>query len=79
MQISLWKMPLSTYRLKKDDADGRLNGYVRIRSKTQGIALSRCRITAIQRDDAEILAIEKSFFLSKFRNDELVGFFLYSE
>jgi len=41
---------------KKDDADGRLNGYVRIRSKTQGIALSLGdRITAIQRDDAEIL------------------------
>jgi coatomer subunit beta len=35
---------------KKDDADGRLSGYVRIRSKTQGIALSLGdRITAIQR------------------------------
>ena len=35
---------------KKDDADGRLSGYVRIRSKTQGIALSLGdRITAVQR------------------------------
>jgi len=37
---------------KKDDADGTLSGYVRIRSKTQGIALSLGdRITAIQRDE----------------------------
>mmetsp|Transcript_6230 Transcript_6230/g.26099 ORF Transcript_6230/g.26099 Transcript_6230/m.26099 type:complete len:924 (+) Transcript_6230:252-3023(+) len=35
---------------KKDDADGKLSGYVRIRSKTQGIALSLGdRITAVQR------------------------------
>jgi coatomer subunit beta len=35
---------------KKDDADGKLNGYIRIRSKTQGIALSLGdRITAVQR------------------------------
>lgn len=35
---------------KKDDADGKLTGYVRIRSKTQGIALSLGdRITLVQR------------------------------
>uniref|UniRef100_A0A7S2V1X2 Coatomer subunit beta n=1 Tax=Fibrocapsa japonica TaxID=94617 RepID=A0A7S2V1X2_9STRA len=35
---------------KKDDADGKLSGYVRIRSKTQGIALSLGdRITLVQR------------------------------
>jgi coatomer subunit beta len=35
---------------KKDDADGKLSGYIRIRSKTQGIALSLGdRITAVQR------------------------------
>lgn len=40
---------------KKDDADGKLSGYVRIRSKTQGIALSLGdRITAVQRAAATI-------------------------
>jgi len=35
---------------KKDDNDGKLAGYIRIRSKTQGIALSLGdRITAVQR------------------------------
>jgi coatomer subunit beta len=35
---------------KKDDNDGRLAGYIRIRSKTQGIALSLGdRITTVQR------------------------------
>lgn len=35
---------------KKSDADGKLSGYIRIRSKTQGIALSLGdRITAVQR------------------------------
>jgi coatomer subunit beta len=35
---------------KKDDADGKLSGYIRIRSKTQGIALSLGdRITSVQR------------------------------
>jgi hypothetical protein len=35
---------------KKEDSDGKLSGYVRIRSKTQGIALSLGdRITAVQR------------------------------
>ena len=35
---------------KKDDAKGKLAGYIRIRSKTQGIALSLGdRITSIQR------------------------------
>ena len=35
---------------KKEDSDGRLSGYIRIRSKTQGIALSLGdRITAVQR------------------------------
>lgn len=35
---------------KKDDQDGKLSGYIRIRSKTQGIALSLGdRITAVQR------------------------------
>jgi len=38
---------------KKDDADGKLSGYIRIRSKTQGIALSLGdRITAVQRNTA---------------------------
>jgi len=40
---------------KKDDADGKLSGYIRIRSKTQGIALSLGdRITAVQRGMAKI-------------------------
>ncbi len=35
---------------KKDDNDGKLAGYIRIRSKTQGIALSLGdRITNVQR------------------------------
>ena len=35
---------------KKDDNDGKLAGYIRIRSKTQGIALSLGdRITSVQR------------------------------
>jgi coatomer subunit beta len=35
---------------KKDDNDGKLAGYIRIRSKTQGIALSLGdRITGVQR------------------------------
>ena len=35
---------------KKDDSDGKLGGYIRIRSKTQGIALSLGdRITSVQR------------------------------
>lgn len=35
---------------RKDDADGKLGGYIRIRSKTQGIALSLGdRITTVQR------------------------------
>jgi len=35
---------------RKDDGDGKLSGYIRIRSKTQGIALSLGdRITHIQR------------------------------
>jgi hypothetical protein len=35
---------------KKEDSDGKLSGYIRIRSKTQGIALSLGdRITAVQR------------------------------
>ncbi|CAM9668843.1 unnamed protein product, partial [Sphacelaria rigidula] len=35
---------------KKNDADGKLSGHVRIRSKTQGIALSLGdRITLVQR------------------------------
>lgn len=35
---------------KKEDSDGKLAGYIRIRSKTQGIALSLGdRITAVQR------------------------------
>lgn len=38
---------------KKDDTDGKLNGYIRIRSKTQGIALSLGdRITSVQRASA---------------------------
>lgn len=38
---------------KKDDADGKLSGYIRIRSKTQGIALSLGdRITSVQRSSA---------------------------
>jgi len=40
---------------KKDDADGKLSGYIRIRSKTQGIALSLGdRITAVQRNSASL-------------------------
>lgn len=39
---------------KKDDNDGKLAGYIRIRSKTQGIALSLGdRITSVQRGLAE--------------------------
>jgi len=39
---------------KKDDADGKLSGYVRIRSKTQGIALSLGdRITIVQRGPSQ--------------------------
>ena len=35
---------------RKEDGDFKLNGYIRIRSKTQGIALSLGdRITSIQR------------------------------
>ncbi len=35
---------------KKDDGEGKLTGYIRIRSKTQGIALSLGdRITTVQR------------------------------
>lgn len=35
---------------KKEDSDGKLGGYIRIRSKTQGIALSLGdRITNVQR------------------------------
>lgn len=35
---------------RKDDGDGKLSGYIRIRSKTQGIALSLGdRITTVQR------------------------------
>jgi coatomer subunit beta len=35
---------------RKDDGDGKLSGYIRIRSKTQGIALSLGdRITSVQR------------------------------
>ena len=35
---------------RKDDADGKLSGYIRIRSKTQGIALSLGdRFTSVQR------------------------------
>eukprot|EP00617_Octactis_speculum_P006280 CAMPEP_0185777950 /NCGR_PEP_ID=MMETSP1174-20130828/91260_1 /TAXON_ID=35687 /ORGANISM="Dictyocha speculum, Strain CCMP1381" /LENGTH=950 /DNA_ID=CAMNT_0028466523 /DNA_START=15 /DNA_END=2867 /DNA_ORIENTATION=- len=40
---------------KKEDEDGKLSGYIRIRSKTQGIALSLGdRITAVQRGMAAI-------------------------
>jgi coatomer subunit beta len=36
--------------VERKDAEGRLSGYIRIRSKTQGIALSLGdRITAVQR------------------------------
>lgn len=39
---------------KKDDNDGKLAGYIRIRSKTQGIALSLGdRITSVQRGLSE--------------------------
>jgi hypothetical protein len=39
---------------KKDDNDGKLAGYIRIRSKTQGIALSLGdRITSVQRGAPE--------------------------
>jgi len=39
---------------KKNDKDGKLSGYIRIRSKTQGIALSLGeRITAVQRGKKE--------------------------
>lgn len=39
---------------KKDDSDGKLSGYIRIRSKTQGIALSLGdRITSVQRSAAQ--------------------------
>jgi coatomer subunit beta len=44
---------------KKDDSDGKIGGYIRIRSKTQGIALSLGdRITAVQRS-AELDAAPK--------------------
>ena len=39
---------------KKDGGDGKLNGYIRIRSKTQGIALSLGdRITTVLRQSPE--------------------------
>lgn len=39
---------------KKEDQDGKLGGYIRIRSKTQGIALSLGdRITNVQRMDID--------------------------
>jgi coatomer subunit beta len=39
---------------KKDDSTGELAGYIRIRSKTQGIALSLGdRITMVQRGTAQ--------------------------
>ena len=39
---------------KKEDNDGKLAGYIRIRSKTQGIALSLGdRITSVQRCTAD--------------------------
>lgn len=39
---------------KKEDNDGKLAGYIRIRSKTQGIALSLGdRITSVQRSTAD--------------------------
>jgi len=39
---------------KKEDNDGKLAGYIRIRSKTQGIALSLGdRITSVQRGAAD--------------------------
>jgi len=42
---------------KKEDLDGKLGGYIRIRSKTQGIALSLGdRITNVQRMDIDGLA-----------------------
>ena len=38
---------------RKEDSDGKLSGYIRIRSKTQGIALSLGdRITSVQRAGA---------------------------
>jgi len=41
---------------KKEDADGKLSGYVRIRSKTQGIALSLGdRITLVQRGPSQAI------------------------
>lgn len=41
---------------KKDDNDGKLAGYIRIRSKTQGIALSLGdRITSVQRGAPELM------------------------
>jgi coatomer subunit beta len=44
---------------KKDDSDGKIGGYIRIRSKTQGIALSLGdRITAVQRS-AELDTVPK--------------------
>ena len=39
---------------KKEDNDGKLAGYIRIRSKTQGIALSLGdRITSVQRSTSD--------------------------
>ena len=40
---------------RKEEADGKLSGYIRIRSKTQGIALSLGdRITTVQRVSAPV-------------------------
>jgi coatomer subunit beta len=45
---------------KKEDADGKISGYIRIRSKTQGIALSLGdRITAVQRS-ADVESAKKN-------------------
>jgi coatomer subunit beta len=46
---------------KKDDSDGKIGGYIRIRSKTQGIALSLGdRITAVQRSSEVESATKKA-------------------
>ena len=48
---------------KKNDDGGKLSGYIRIRSKTQGIALSLGdRITTVQRkiEDAQVVDAEAS-------------------
>jgi coatomer subunit beta len=45
---------------KKDDLDGKLSGYIRIRSKTQGIALSLGdRITAVQRSSVGNVSVQQ--------------------